>query len=75
METLFKTIPSLFEEAWWVEIFATEPYCVYYFGPFENQAEAIQSEAGFVEDLKQEGAEVLQITVMKRLAPRQLTID
>ena len=59
--------------AYWVEITTDNPRCIYYFGPFLNEKEAISAQSGYIEDLKDEGAEGI-IVVVKRCKPEQLTI-
>ncbi len=61
-------------QAWWVEISTAEPKCTYYFGPFSNAQVANLAQAGYVEDLESEQAQVLQVQV-KRCKPNRLTID
>lgn len=61
-------------QAWWIEIITTEPNCIYYFGPFGNAKEANLATIGYVEDLEDEAAQVIQIQV-KRCKPNILTID
>ena len=68
-------ILGLFARAWWVEISTDLPQCVYYFGPFKKKDDATKAETGYVEDLTQEGATVLQMSVVKRLTPAQLTVE
>lgn len=62
-------------KAWWIEVRTEEPACTYYFGPFDNSAEAEVAKKGYVEDLEQEGAKLLQATVMRCQPPEQLTVD
>jgi hypothetical protein len=60
--------------AWWVEIKTEKPACTYYFGPFEDAETAKAAQAGYIEDLEQEGA--LGITLeVKRCKPEKLTIS
>ena len=57
---------------WWIEICTDYPRCLYYFGPFESLAEAQEHQAGFTEDLHQEGAESLVVQI-KQCQPPILT--
>jgi hypothetical protein len=57
---------------WWLEIYTDYPRCLYYFGPFESLAEAEAHQAGFMEDLQQEGAESLVVQI-KQCQPSVLT--
>jgi hypothetical protein len=59
--------------AWWVEIVTEEPKCIYYFGSFARANEAKLSLGGYIEDLKEEGAQVIAVDI-KRGQPRELTI-
>ena len=59
---------------WWVKIKTTRPACIYYFGPFDSQSEAIASEGGYLEDLMAENAQGISIEV-KQDRPRVLTIS
>ncbi|MFB2977671.1 DUF1816 domain-containing protein [Microseira sp. BLCC-F43] len=58
---------------WWLEVKTKQPYCIYYFGPFDNAAEAEQAQEGYLEDLKQEGAQEIEIQI-KLYSPSDLTI-
>jgi hypothetical protein len=59
---------------WWIEVFTAHPLCIYYFGPFEHQAEAKVAQAGHLEDLRQEGAEIISVST-HFCQPRRLTIE
>jgi hypothetical protein len=59
--------------AWWVEIVTENPSCTYYFGPFLNSEEAEAEKSGYIEDLEQEGAKGITVTI-KRCKPVELTI-
>ncbi|MDY7013947.1 MAG: DUF1816 domain-containing protein [Cyanobacteriota bacterium] len=59
--------------AWWAEITTETPKCTYYFGPFTSQSEAELASAGYIEDLKQEGAMGIAIKI-GRMKPSELTI-
>jgi hypothetical protein len=65
---------DLVGRAWWVEISTAEPKCTYYFGPFASAAVANLAQAGYVEDLESERAQVVKVQV-KRCKPNRLTID
>jgi len=62
------------ESDWWLEVGTINPICIYFFGPFEDQAEAKSSKEVFPQDLEEEKARVLYSKV-KFCQPRQLTID
>jgi hypothetical protein len=59
--------------AWWVEIITQEPPCIYYFGSFARAKEAKLTLGGYLEDLEQEGAQVIAVDI-KRGQPSELTI-
>lgn len=59
--------------AWWTEIITEQPYCIYYFGPFISQQEAQWFLPGYLEDLKQEGCQVVWIQT-KQCQPKELTL-
>lgn len=59
--------------AWWVEVVTDTPRCTYYFGPFVNAKEAQAAQAGYTEDLEQEGAKGIRVEI-KRCKPTRLTV-
>lgn len=59
---------------WWVKIATVQPECVYYFGPFDSQSEAIASQSGYMEDLTAEKAIGISIEI-KQDSPKLLTIS
>lgn len=59
--------------AFWVEIVTDNPKCTYYFGPFMGAKEAEAAKSGYIEDLENEGAQGISVTV-KRCKPSTLTI-
>jgi hypothetical protein len=59
--------------AWWIEVKTENPSCIYYFGPFLSETEAIAQQKGYLEDLEQEGATNISL-VVKRCKPNELTI-
>lgn len=59
--------------ACWIEISTDNPRCIYYFGPFLNQAEAEFAQDGYIEDLKSEGTMGISVK-FKRFKPKELTI-
>ena len=65
---------DLVGQAWWVEISTAEPKCTYYFGPFASAKIANLAQAGYIEDLESERAQVVKVQV-KRCKPNRLTID
>lgn len=71
-EVLIKIL-QLLGLAFWVEIVTDNPQCTYYFGPFLSEAEARERENGYREDLENEGAQGITVTI-KRCKPTNLTI-
>ncbi|MBR8833774.1 MAG: DUF1816 domain-containing protein [Stigonema ocellatum SAG 48.90 = DSM 106950] len=61
------------ETNWWVEISTVKPYCIYYFGPFQNFFEAQTAYPGYVEDIESESAQGIVINI-KRCKPDVLTV-
>lgn len=58
---------------WWVKIQTDSPHCTYYFGPFDSPDECQLNASGYVEDLKQENAGEIDVTI-QWCAPEQLTV-
>lgn len=59
--------------SWWIEVFTTQPICIYYFGPFDNPSEANAAQDGYLQDLKREGANIVSVRT-HLCQPRKLTI-
>ncbi|MEM9509780.1 MAG: DUF1816 domain-containing protein [Cyanobacteria bacterium P01_E01_bin.35] len=59
--------------SWWVKIVTGQPQCTYYFGPFDSQSEAIESQSGYKEDLVAEQAREIRIEIVQG-RPKLLTI-
>lgn len=59
---------------WWVVIQTAKPRCTYYFGPFESAEEATQNQAGYIEDLTEEGAQGIAVEI-QQCQPQVLTIE
>lgn len=59
--------------AFWVEVVTENPKCTYYFGPFASEEEANADKGGYIEDLENEGAIGISVSV-KRCKPTNLTI-
>ncbi len=73
MNDLLANLLNLFGFAWWVEVMTETPTCTYYFGPFMSAKAADASKSGYVEDLEQEGAQGIKVT-LKRFKPTRLTV-
>lgn len=58
--------------AWWIEVKTDD--CTYFFGPFTNQNDAAAAQAGYIEDLEQDGESNIQARLIKG-KPRQLTVE
>lgn len=74
MQELWTNLLNVLGLAWWVEVKTDTPRCTYYFGPFVNAKLAELSQAGYVADLEQEGAQGI-ITSIKRCKPSKLTVS
>ncbi|MEO1349419.1 MAG: DUF1816 domain-containing protein [Cyanobacteria bacterium J06635_15] len=75
MKSLFDKPKRPFVNAWWVEIVTDAPQCLYYFGPFENEAQAAQAQTGYGGNLEQDAAELLRISVMQCPKPSQMIVE
>lgn len=73
MKELLIKMLDLFGLACWLEISTESPRCTYYFGPFLTMKDARISQDGYIEDLLEEGAKGIAVTI-KRFKPRDLTI-
>ncbi len=73
MKEMLISLLNFFGQAWWVEIKTEGPKCIYYFGPFLTHRDAKQMHAGYIEDLKNEGASIASLQI-KRYRPQQVTI-
>ena len=62
------------EFGWWLKIVTAKPLCIYYFGVFENQWSAECLKKGYINDLQQEGAEIIEVQI-QQCQPKQLTIE
>jgi hypothetical protein len=67
-----KLLPRRLTQAWWLKVKTQSPDCIYYFGPFDSKEEATFLQAGYLEDLIQEGAQNVRLAVEKA-CPQQLT--
>jgi Domain of unknown function (DUF1816) len=65
-------LPERLTQAWWLKVKTQSPDCIYYFGPFDSKEEATFLQAGYLEDLIQEGAQNVRLAVEKA-CPQQLT--
>jgi len=75
MKNFFSNLFSFFSASWWVKITTAEPNCVYYFGPFDSEREALQAKPGYIEDLEQEGAQRIRTSLQQSAEPEKLTIE
>lgn len=57
----------------WVEVTTSDPHCIYYFGPFQNRREAQIACPGYIEDLKSEGNQGIEV-IIKHCQPEVLTV-
>ena len=75
MENLINQLFSLAGKSWWLEILAASPSRGYYFGPFDSENEAVQEQLRYVQTIEREGREVLLVSVVRREAPTERTVD
>lgn len=73
MKELWIRVLSLLGMAHWVVISTGAPRCTYYFGPFARRSSAEKAQLGYLEDLRGEGAQDIQVTI-KQCKPVRLTI-
>ncbi|MDP8933147.1 MAG: DUF1816 domain-containing protein [Cyanobacteriota bacterium] len=73
MKEFLISLFNFFGLAWWVEVKTSTPRCIYYFGPFLTSKEAEAAKAGYVEDIENEGAEGLRVSIL-RCKPLTLTV-
>lgn len=73
MKEILIRIFNALGKAYWVKIETNKPSCTYYFGPFLNNKDAQLAQAGYLEDLNQEGAVNIRVDI-KRCKPTELTI-
>ena len=67
-------LSNYFGLAYWVKIETEKPSCTYYFGPFTSAVDAKIDQSGYIDDLKQEGAEGITVKI-QRCKPTELTVD
>ena len=75
MENLINQLFSLAGKSWWLEILAASPSRGYYFGPFDSENDAVQEQLRYVQTIEREGREVLLVSIVRREAPAERTID
>ena len=73
MKEFLISLLNFFGLAWWVEVKTSVPRCIYYFGPFLAAQEAEAAKAGYVEDIENEGAEGIGVSI-HRCKPINLTV-
>ena len=54
---------ELQEFDWWIEILTNNPNYLYYFGPFNNYWEAEWYKNGYIQDLEEEKAIIVNIEI------------
>lgn len=75
MKYFIEQLIGLFRKSWWLKISTVAPSCEYYFGPFGSENEALQEQPGYLEDIEQEGSQVLKVLVTHQKTPAQLTVE
>ncbi|MBE9221164.1 DUF1816 domain-containing protein [Cyanobacterium stanieri LEGE 03274] len=73
MKELLIQILNFFGWACWLKVTTENPRCTYYFGPFLTQKEARENQQGYIDDLLEEGAKEIKISI-RRFKPTELTI-
>lgn len=73
MKEILLSISLALGLAYWVKIDTDRPCCTYYFGPFMRSKEAEAATTGYIEDLKEEGALGITVTI-DHFKPQELTI-
>ena len=73
MKNFFSGLFGFLSNDWWVKITTAEPNCIYFFGPFKKESEAIEAKPGYIEDLEQEGAAQIQTSLQNIPEPAVLT--
>ena len=61
------------ESNWWIKISTRNPSYIYYFGSFDSYLEAKKYKLGYIEDLREERAKIVDIEV-KQYKPQKLII-
>ncbi len=62
------------EFGWWIKILANKPMYIYYFGPFNSYYEAQWHQNSYIQDLNEEGSQIIDIQI-NPYQPKQLTIS
>ena len=75
MKNFFSSLFGFAATPWWIKITTAEPNCIYYFGPFDSEAEALQHQPGFIEDLEGENAHQIEASLQRSEAPEKLTVE
>lgn len=73
MKELLTQILNFLGLACWINLTTENPRCTYYFGPFLTKKEARENQQGYIDDLLEEGAKEIKIS-MRRFKPTELTI-
>jgi hypothetical protein len=71
---LSTTVSTSQELMWWTKLYTKNPFCIYYFGPFEQAEEARKSQYGYIEDLENEDATVVFVKILQ-INPQDLTVE
>lgn len=75
MKNFFSGLFGFLSTPWWIKVTTAEPNCIYYFGPYDNQSEAIDARPGFIEDLEKEGAVRIETSLQRSPEPDELTVE
>jgi hypothetical protein len=73
-KTLEENISTSNELMWWTKLYTKNPFCIYYFGPFDKVEDAKESRSGYIEDLENEGSTIVFLRFLQ-LNPQDLTVE
>jgi hypothetical protein len=63
-----------FNLAFWLRLRTEFPNCIYYFGPFATERDALTAMQGYREDLAGEGIDCVYYKLKRMAEPRELTL-
>ena len=60
--------------SWWIKILTDNPLYIYYFGEFKHYWEAEACKNGYIQDLKEEKAKIVDVGIGK-YEPEETTVS
>ena len=69
---IFRKIESQF--FWWIKISTIKPFCIYYFGPFKSENEALLAQFGYIDDVQLERPGGIDVEI-NLYRPKLLTVS